>query len=104
MSSLDQLTTSLPKSIAFWTCSDPRTNRPLHHYIGNQTIVCDTFSWTIICEQTNVWLGGCWAILRGMSAHQYNLYLNAMIKLQNRYVISESERRGHYPWMISIVH
>ncbi|KAG1720182.1 hypothetical protein EDB19DRAFT_1930573 [Suillus lakei] len=47
---------------------------------------------TSICEQTNIWLGGYQAILRDMS----------MIKRRNRYVISESERRGHSPWMISM--
>ncbi|KAG2743488.1 hypothetical protein P692DRAFT_201886487 [Suillus brevipes Sb2] len=57
---------------------------------------------TSICEQTNVWLGGYQAILRDMSVHRYNFYLDEMIKRRNRYVISESERRGHSPWMISM--
>ncbi|KAG2756293.1 hypothetical protein P692DRAFT_20716153, partial [Suillus brevipes Sb2] len=51
---------------------------------------------------TNVWLGGYQAILRDMSVHRYNFYLDEMIKRRNRYVISESERRGHSPWMISM--
>ncbi|KAG2034218.1 hypothetical protein BDR03DRAFT_935321 [Suillus americanus] len=57
---------------------------------------------TSICEQTNVWLGGYQAILRDMSVHWYNFYLDEMIKHQNHYVISESERRGHSPWTISM--
>ncbi|KAG1733287.1 hypothetical protein EDB19DRAFT_1929099 [Suillus lakei] len=57
---------------------------------------------TSICEQTNIWLGGYQAILRDMSVHRYNFYLDEMIKRRNRYVISESERRGHSPWMISM--
>ncbi|KAG2752154.1 hypothetical protein P692DRAFT_20871819 [Suillus brevipes Sb2] len=37
-----------------------------------------------------------------MSVHRYNFYLDEMIKRRNRYVISELERRGHSPWMISM--
>ncbi|KAG2062217.1 hypothetical protein BDR06DRAFT_986108 [Suillus hirtellus] len=55
---------------------------------------------TSICKQTNVWLGGYQAILWDMSVHRYNFYLDEMIKHQNCYVISESERQGHSPWMI----
>ncbi|KAG2069712.1 hypothetical protein BDR04DRAFT_1020806, partial [Suillus decipiens] len=57
---------------------------------------------TLICKQTNVWLGGYQAILWDMSVNQYNFYLDEMIKHWNCYVISELERRGHSPWMISM--
>ncbi|KAG1809657.1 uncharacterized protein BJ212DRAFT_1527394, partial [Suillus subaureus] len=57
---------------------------------------------TSICEQTNIWLGGYQAILWDMSVHWYNFYLDEMIKCRNCYVISELERRGHSPWMISM--
>ncbi|KIJ07033.1 hypothetical protein PAXINDRAFT_121288 [Paxillus involutus ATCC 200175] len=57
---------------------------------------------TSICEQTNVWLGGYQAILRSMSVHRYNFYLDEMIKRRNRYIISELEKSGHNPWTIPI--
>ncbi|KIJ58235.1 hypothetical protein HYDPIDRAFT_103060 [Hydnomerulius pinastri MD-312] len=57
---------------------------------------------TSICEQTNVWLGGYQAILRNMSVHRYNFYLDELIKRCNRFVIQQLAKGGQEPWIIPV--
>ncbi|KAI5997233.1 hypothetical protein F5J12DRAFT_906966 [Pisolithus orientalis] len=57
---------------------------------------------TSICEQTNVWLGGYQAILRNMTVHRYNFYLDEMIKRQNQHVNSELKKAGIHTWLLPI--
>jgi hypothetical protein len=56
---------------------------------------------TSIAEQTNVWLGGFHAVVREMVAERYNFFLDEMVKRRNRWVISELERKGKRPGIIS---
>src|SRR3977135_28221 len=55
-----------------------------------------------VAEQTNVWYGGFFAIVREMGAVRYNFLLDEMIRRRNRYVIGELERKGHRPWTVPL--
>ncbi|KIJ64147.1 hypothetical protein HYDPIDRAFT_91236 [Hydnomerulius pinastri MD-312] len=52
---------------------------------------------TSICEQTNARLGGYQAILRDMLVHQYNFYLDEMVKRRNQFIIQQLEKEGRRP-------
>jgi hypothetical protein len=50
-----------------------------------------------IAEQTNVWIGGFQAMVRGMEPVWYNFFLDEMIKQRNRQVIAELKRTNRNP-------
>ncbi|KAJ7455282.1 hypothetical protein B0H11DRAFT_1739867, partial [Mycena galericulata] len=53
-----------------------------------------------VAEQTNAWFGAYQSIVREMSALidcRYNFYLDEMISLRNRIIVTELEKKGHTP-------
>ncbi|KAF6763449.1 hypothetical protein DFP72DRAFT_801516, partial [Ephemerocybe angulata] len=51
-------------------------------------------------EQSNVWFGGFQALVREMEATRYDFFLDEMVKLRNRILIRELEKKGKAPYSI----
>ncbi|KZV58934.1 hypothetical protein PENSPDRAFT_596253, partial [Peniophora sp. CONT] len=52
---------------------------------------------TSICEQVNRWFGKFQHIVREMSVHRYNFFLDEMLAINNRSVVTRLEQQGHQP-------
>lgn len=50
-----------------------------------------------VCEQTNVWVGGFFAICREMGPVRYNFFLDEMIIERNEVFLARLERGGAFP-------
>ncbi|KDQ12188.1 hypothetical protein BOTBODRAFT_89130, partial [Botryobasidium botryosum FD-172 SS1] len=50
-----------------------------------------------VAEQTNSWFEGFHAMCRAMLVDRYNFFLDEMIKLRNRWMVDELEKKGHNP-------
>ncbi|KIM76724.1 hypothetical protein PILCRDRAFT_77520 [Piloderma croceum F 1598] len=48
-------------------------------------------------EQVNRWFGAFQSIVREMPVSKYNFYLDEMIAIRNRFIVSELHRQGHRP-------
>ncbi|KAG7100133.1 hypothetical protein E1B28_001913 [Marasmius oreades] len=53
-----------------------------------------------IAEQTNVWIGGYQAIVRDMLAHNYDFFLDEMIKRRNQILVAKLRRTANYPYHV----
>jgi hypothetical protein len=51
-------------------------------------------------EQVNVWLGGFHAIIRDMLPHQYDFFLDEMIKRRNEKLVARLEETGKEPYNV----
>ena len=52
---------------------------------------------TSIAEQTNVWMNGFQAMLREMTAVNYNFFLDEMIIRRNKAIVHKLFIQGKYP-------
>ncbi|KAJ3963633.1 hypothetical protein EV361DRAFT_160324 [Lentinula raphanica] len=55
-------------------------------------------------EQGNVWIGGYQAIVREMLVHNYNFFLDEMIKRRNEVLVAKLRREGKNPYHIPPYH
>lgn len=51
-------------------------------------------------EQVNVWIGGYQAIVRDMLHHNYNFFLDKMVKRRNEVVLTKLRRMSKAPYHI----
>jgi hypothetical protein len=67
-----------------------------------EELVGDDGKWVLnssIAEQTNVWIGGYQAIVRDMLAHNYDFFLDEMIKRRNKLFVLKLKQTGKYPYI-----
>ncbi|KAJ3795740.1 hypothetical protein GGU11DRAFT_836671 [Lentinula aff. detonsa] len=53
-------------------------------------------------EQSNVWIGGYQAILRDMLAHNFDFFLNELIKRRNKILVAKLRQEGKAPYHIPL--
>ncbi|KAL0566230.1 hypothetical protein V5O48_015786 [Marasmius crinis-equi] len=53
-----------------------------------------------IAEQTNVWIGGYQAIVWDMLAHNYDFFLDEMIKRRNEILVAKLKCTGRFPYHV----
>lgn len=66
-------------------------------------LVGDNGEWVFnssAAEQGNVWIGGYQAIVREMLPHNYNFFLDEMIKRWNEVLVAKLHRAGNAPYRI----
>ncbi|KAJ3902565.1 hypothetical protein F5879DRAFT_923726 [Lentinula edodes] len=66
-------------------------------------LVGDNGEWVFnssAAEQGNVWIGGYQAIVREMLPHNYNFFLDEMIKRRNEVLVAKLRRAGNAPYRI----
>ncbi|KAJ4474712.1 hypothetical protein C8J55DRAFT_390910, partial [Lentinula edodes] len=64
-------------------------------------LVGDNGEWVFnssAAEQGNVWIGGYQAIVREMLPHNYNFFLDKMIKRRNEVLVAKLRRAGNAPY------
>ncbi|KAJ3990923.1 hypothetical protein F5050DRAFT_1582260, partial [Lentinula boryana] len=53
-------------------------------------------------EQSNVWIGGYQAILRDMLAHNFDFFLDELIKRRNKILVAKLRQEGKAPYHIPL--
>lgn len=51
-------------------------------------------------EVTNAWFGGFQSIVREMRQERYEFFLDQMLKMRNRMIVTDLEKRGLQPHLI----